>query len=1033
MASELASEALATPDAVEVKETPLTAHELAQRARQTLTHTAQRLQTTAVAAAQSPAGRFLGGAAAEAARHCGDRARTVLAKLSRGDDEDRWRHADAITRGERWLTLTWYEKALVEKDHHADGAFTRDEAVYAAARLAARAPQPWQLGEACALCDETFHAALRRHHCRLCGRSVCRHCGGRKRPLPALAAHLGGDPLRVCDDCDGELDELERRERAEWRAYRSERFMKGHTVVPYFDLQKGLSRASKARRCLTAAQTLARSCPLVAPATLYVAVEVLEILCRYGPAGLATLVLRREFVEAAELLRKVAGVDEGWPRSAHELTAAIYYLLALNRGERGADPDRVLREFRDEARVDDALLTKLVAASRCALWCYEASPTCVQLVAKQQGLALLFARGFPEGPDAREPVVDEPAFFCAASASKKEVVLAVRGTSTVQDVATDVRAAPAPFPPASQEGDWVLDGDAFAFAGMARAAEYVYQESYAALKALHDDGYAIILTGHSLGAAVASLTAVLLKRTLDRVHCFGFAAPACVDARLADAMAPFVTSVVLGDDVVPRLTARAMRRLVRKLLHERQSCMTHWRADLDAAWGRLRDGLWAPRVRDSLVRTAGAPPALPAAALLSPAPEPSPPLAPELEAVPPPAPAPTLPLVPAPEPPAPEPSPPAPDATPTPPAVDDGDDDAATTVRAEGDARDAQDVRRAALSAARQAGVSVAAGEAAASSCAAAAASGDDDAASTSSTSFYDCVCINGAAAAGAGDNASNEDADASDGGAATASASDTGDDDSDESSGEAAPGDGWGGSSSILTDDTAASSEPRVVVLVAETPPPPPDGSPEESYDLTDDVALPELYVPGNIVHVYLWRGTHRAAHVARTHAVLSDVVVSAAMLADHGMRPYFDAMSEVRAVDAAPDDPPPWQPFGASETCACCHSRFTWHCTSRSETTAYREKHHCRACGALVCDPCSRHRRALPRLGLLAPRRVCDRCFYAGGVEAPSSPGVCFKVSICRSLSPCRWGLLPLESFRKFERGSAGPWMSRRLLGCQ
>ena len=89
----------------------------------------------------------------------------------------------------------------------------------------------------------------------------------------------------------------------------------------------------------------------MAPATLYVAVEVLEILCRYGPAGLATLVLRREFVEAAELLRKVAGVDEGWPRSAHELTAAIYYLLALNRGERGNDPDSVLREFRDEPSV----------------------------------------------------------------------------------------------------------------------------------------------------------------------------------------------------------------------------------------------------------------------------------------------------------------------------------------------------------------------------------------------------------------------------------------------------------------------------------------------------------------------------------------------------------------------------------------------------------------------------------------------------------------------------------------------------------
>ena len=303
--------------------------------------------------------------------------------------------------------------------------------------------------------------------------------------------------------------------------------------------------------------------------------------------GLATLVLRREFVEAAELLRKVAGVDEGWPRSAHELTAAIYYLLALNRGERGNDPDSVLREFRDEPSVDDADLKKLVAAARCALWCYEASPTCVQLVAKQQGPR---SAGFRKAPRQRT-VVDEPA-TSAASSVQKEVVLAVRGTSTVQDVATDVRAAPAPFPPSSDE-EWVLDGDAFAFAGMARAAEYVYRESYDALKKLHDSGYSIVLTGHSLGAGVASLTAVLLKRSLERVHCVAFAAPACVDGRLAAAMRPFVTSVILGDDVVPRLTARALRRLVRKLLHERQSCMTHWRADLDAAWGRLRDGLWA--------------------------------------------------------------------------------------------------------------------------------------------------------------------------------------------------------------------------------------------------------------------------------------------------------------------------------------------------------------------------------------------------------------------------------------------------------
>ena len=109
MASELALEA--QNEEVDVKQPPMTAQEMAQHAHESLRTMAQRLQTTAAAAARSPAGRFIGGAAAEAARHCGDRARTALAKLSRGDDEDRWRHADAITRGERWLTLTWYESA----------------------------------------------------------------------------------------------------------------------------------------------------------------------------------------------------------------------------------------------------------------------------------------------------------------------------------------------------------------------------------------------------------------------------------------------------------------------------------------------------------------------------------------------------------------------------------------------------------------------------------------------------------------------------------------------------------------------------------------------------------------------------------------------------------------------------------------------------------------------------------------------------------------------------------------------------------
>ena len=39
---------------------------------------------------------------------------------------------------------------------------------------------------------------------------------------------------------------------------------------------------------------------------------------------------------------------------------------------------------------------------------------------------------------------------------------------------------------------------------------------------------------------------------------------------------------------------------------------------------------------------------------------------------------------------------------------------------------------------------------------------------------------------------------------------------------------------------------------------------------------------------------------------------------------------------------------------------------------------RHHCRACGRVVCDGCSRERQALPRFGIIEPVRCCDACFF-------------------------------------------------------
>ena len=60
-----------------------------------------------------------------------------------------------------------------------------------------------------------------------------------------------------------------------------------------------------------------------------------------------------------------------------------------------------------------------------------------------------------------------------------------------------------------------------------------------------------------------------------------------------------------------------------------------------------------------------------------------------------------------------------------------------------------------------------------------------------------------------------------------------------------------------------------------------------------------------------------------------------------------------------------------------SCCASRFTWASTSDSEAQEARDKHNCRSCGTLVCDPCSTQRIPIPPIGVTVPVRVCDRCY--------------------------------------------------------
>jgi hypothetical protein len=213
-----------------------------------------------------------------------------------------------------------------------------DESYYDRARTMAPRPLPRPMFEkatSCYTCRRTFGPALHRHHCRRCGHSYCHAHSNLWHKLP----HLGYSvdvPERVCRKCKAILDDRDLGERVSWRLARCRDLLRGE-LTPYFET--GVDSVEDAAYRLTRlAITFARAIPLGAQA--YVAVETAEVLRKHGLKGVYGLLLRKEFLAAADLLCRVLGINRtNWPLSVHELSAAIFYALAQHRALRGLRPD----------------------------------------------------------------------------------------------------------------------------------------------------------------------------------------------------------------------------------------------------------------------------------------------------------------------------------------------------------------------------------------------------------------------------------------------------------------------------------------------------------------------------------------------------------------------------------------------------------------------------------------------------------------------------------------------------------------------
>ncbi|XP_040845921.1 diacylglycerol lipase-beta isoform X2 [Ochotona curzoniae] len=186
--------------------------------------------------------------------------------------------------------------------------------------------------------------------------------------------------------------------------------------------------------------------------------------------------------------------------------------------------------------------------------------------------------------------VYELPFLVALDHRKEAVVVAVRGTMSLQDILTDLSAE-------SETLDCECGvHDRLAHKGIAQAARYVHRR-------LINDGilsqafsvapeYRLVTVGHSLGAGAAALLALMLRSSHPQVRCYAFSPPrGLLSKSLCEYSKGFVVSLVLGKDVIPRLSVTNLEDLKRRILRVIAHCnQPKYRILLHGCWYELFGG-----------------------------------------------------------------------------------------------------------------------------------------------------------------------------------------------------------------------------------------------------------------------------------------------------------------------------------------------------------------------------------------------------------------------------------------------------------
>lgn len=168
-----------------------------------------------------------------------------------------------------------------------------------------------------------------------------------------------------------------------------------------------------------------------------------------------------------------------------------------------------------------------------------------------------------------------PVYGVFVDVYRKYVVVSIRGTSSLHDVLTDIAANCVEISdPALLGQKLVGKRTGLVHKGAWEAAQNIDSQltSKGILKALFGNdkklaqvpllhwqncaGFGLMVTGHSLGAGTACLLAPLLRKSFSGARGILYAPVPVCSANISDHIAPGSLSMILGDDIVPRLSLR---------------------------------------------------------------------------------------------------------------------------------------------------------------------------------------------------------------------------------------------------------------------------------------------------------------------------------------------------------------------------------------------------------------------------------------------------------------------------------------------